>query len=278
MKKLVLLFSFLLLSQIVLGQALPQADPASVGVNPSRLERIDQLIETYIQRGWLPGGVFLIARKGKTVYHKSFGVKDPVQKKNYQKNDIFRIASMTKAITTVATLQLFEQGKLGLDDPVYAYIPAFKDAQVLDKFNNEDSSYTTVPAKSPVTIRQLLTHTSGITYGDFNPGKLQAVYADHDMTGVGLSHEEWSTKEFINRLARVPLAFQPGEKYLYGLSMDVLGRVIEVISGQPLDEYFEENIFKPLGLQDTYFYLPGAKHARLVPLYTLDKKRSLAIA
>ncbi len=218
---------------------------------------------------WLPGGVFLIARKGKIIYHKSFGDREP--QKAYKNQDIFRIASMTKAVTVVAIMQLFEQGKLGLDDPVHWYIPAYKEMTVLDEFNAEDSSFTTKPTSRPITIRHLLTHTSGITYGDFNPGKISIVYGKYDMLGVGLAHESWNNEEFINRLAKVPLVFEPGERYLYGLNMDVLGRVVEVITNKTLDQYFKDHIFTPLGMNDTHFYLPKSKHQRLVALYTASE-------
>lgn len=243
--------------------------PESVGFNSTRLELIDQHIQSYIDKEKVPGGVFLIARKGKIVYNKNFGnSKEGIP---YKKDDIFRIASMTKAITTVAVMQLYERGKLGLDDPVSKFIPAFKNQVVLDQFNKSDSSFTSIPVNRSVTIRHLLTHTSGIAYGSFNPGKIMAVYEKFDMNSVGFSHDSWTTEEFINRLAKVPLAFQPGERFLYGLNMDVLGRVIEVVSGMPLDEYFSNNIFEPLGMEDTYFYLPEEKHNRLAPIYSQTK-------
>ncbi|MBN1819389.1 MAG: beta-lactamase family protein [Prolixibacteraceae bacterium] len=263
------LFVFIISCQPVTTN-LESGSPESVGFNSERLALIDQHIQSFIDAKKVPGGVFLIARKGKIVYYKSFGnSKEGVPYKN---DDIFRIASMTKAITTVSIMQLYEQGKLGLDEPVFNYIPAFKDQVVLDSFNETDSSYTTVPVNSPVTIRQLLTHTSGIAYGGFNPGKIMAVYEKFGMNNVGLSHESWTTEEFINRLAKVPLAFQPGTRFLYGLNMDVLGRVIEVVSGMPLDKYFSENIFKPLGMTDTYFYLPEEKYDRLVQVFAQTGK------
>lgn len=252
--------------------------PQDAGISPERLQRLDDLIGKYIDEGKIPGGVFLVARYGQLVYYKSAGYRSADKKEMYQKDDIFRIASMTKAVTSVAVMQLYEQGLLGLDDPVYKYIPAFKETQVLDTFNEADSSYTTVPAQTPVTIRHLLTHTSGITYGDFNPGKLMAVYKKNGMLGVGLSHNSWTTEEFINRLAKVPLAFQPGERFLYGLNMDVLGRVVEVVSGEKLADYFRNHIFEPLGMTDTWFYLPKEKQPRLVPVYSFKQDGSLAMA
>ncbi|MDH3708619.1 MAG: beta-lactamase family protein [Cyclobacteriaceae bacterium] len=185
---------------------------------------------------------------------------------------------MTKAVTSVGIMQLFEQGKIGLDDPLHWYLPEYKEMVVLDTFEESDSSFTTKPAEKDITIRHLLTHTSGITYGDFNPGKIAAVYSRYDMLGVGLSHEEWTTQEFIKRLAKVPLVFEPGEKFLYGLNTDVLGRVIEVVSGLTLAQYFQEHIFDKVGMSDTHFYLPKNKQKRLVPLYTTTEDNGLSIA
>ncbi|MGI9542154.1 MAG: serine hydrolase domain-containing protein [Cyclobacteriaceae bacterium] len=280
--KLHLLLLFLFVSPLLLAQApsqpLAPGNPASVGISPDRLARLDQLIQLYVDKNWVPGGVFLVARQGKIVYHKSFGHRSTNNKKPYENDNIFRIASMTKAVTTVSIMQLYEQGKLGLDDPVSRFIPAYKEMQVLDTFNEVDSSYTTVPAENPITIRQLLTHTSGITYGPFNPGNIGAVYHKHGMSAVGLSHDEWTTEQFITNLANVPLAFQPGEKYLYGLNMDVLGHIVEVASGMSLSTYFQKNIFDPLGMEDTFFYVPKRKQSRLVPVYTYDQEGALIMA
>jgi CubicO group peptidase (beta-lactamase class C family) len=149
---------------------------------------------------------------------------------------------------------------------------------VLDQFNEKDSSYTAVPAKSPITIRQLLTHSSGIVYGAFSKGALRAIYAKKGLMDVGLSHTKMTTEEFINRLAEVPLAFHPGEKYTYGLNMDVLGRVVEVVSGNKLSDYFRKNIFEPLGMKNTFFYLPKEKQAKLVPIYLQKEDGTLEMA
>jgi len=267
-----LTFTFILFYSISLSnaQVLKKSEPEQAGMNGERLELLDNFIQKYIDEEKVPGGVFIIARKGNIVYNKSFGSRDE-KNETYKLNDIFRIASMTKAVTTVAIMQMYEHGKLGLDEPVQKYIPTFKDQQVLDSFNETDSTYTTVKANRPVTIRHLLTHTSGISYGGFNPGKIQIVYNKFRLNEVGLSHETWSTEEMADRIAKTPLAFQPGEKYMYGLNMDVLGRVIEVISGVGLDEYFSQNIFEPLGMEDSYFYLPENKYSRLVPVYTQTK-------
>lgn len=257
---------------------LTEGAPALVGMSDKKLAMIDQFIQDYVNKGYIPGGVFLIARDNQIVYYKNFGFRSTDKKLAYQKDDIFRIASMTKAVTSVAIMQLYEQGKLGLDDPVHNYIPAFKDSKVLDQFSEKDSSYTVVPAKSPITIRQLLTHTSGIVYGAFSQGALRAIYAKKGLMEVGLSHPKMTTEEFINRLAEVPLAFHPGEKYTYGLNMDILGRVVEVVSGSKLSDYFRKNIFEPLGMKNTFFYLPKEKQAKLVPIYLQKEDGTLEMA
>lgn len=266
-----LFFFILFLASISNAQILIENHPEKAGMNSQRLEKLDNFIQKYIDEKKIPGGIFLIARKGNIVYNKSFGTRND-KNEEYKQNDIFRIASMTKAVTSVAIMQLYEQGKLGLDEPVQKYIPAFKEQQVMDSFDKTDSSYTTVPAKHPVTIRHLLTHTSGISYGGFNPGKIQIIYNKFKLNEVGLSHPTWSTEEMANRIAAAPLVFQPGEEFMYGLNMDVLGRVIEVISGIGLNEYVKQNIFEPLGMNDTYFYLPENKHSRLVPVYNQTKE------
>ena len=255
---------------------LSQSNLHSEGLSKEDLAKIDEHITQYIEDKKVPGGSFLIQRKGEVIYKEHFGYRTSKNEVAYTDGDIWRIASMTKAITCVAIMQLWEQNKIGLDDPVYQYIPAFKDQTVLDTYNPADSSYTTVPVEKPVTIRNLLTHTSGIIYGSFNPGKLMAVYEKHDMN-VGFSHPTWTTEEWINRLAKVPLAHQPGAKFSYGLSMDVLGRIIEVVSKQPLNTYFKANIFDKVGMEDTYFYLPEDKWDRLVPVYTNVQGRLLAL-
>lgn len=278
--RFLLLFFLICFHLLAVAQpaVLTEGAPALVGMSDKKLAQIDQFIQDYVNKGYIPGGVFLIARDNQIVYYKNFGFRTTDKKAAYQKDDIFRIASMTKAVTSVAIMQLYEQGKLGLDDPVQNYIPAFKNSKVLDQFNEKDSCYTAVPAKSPITIRQLLTHSSGIVYGAFSQGALRAIYAKKGLMDVGLSHTKMTTEEFINRLAEVPLAFHPGEKYTYGLNMDVLGRVVEVVSGTKLSDYFRKNIFEPLGMKNTFFYLPKEKQAKLVPIYLQKEDGTLEMA
>lgn len=283
MKKTFLLVSlFLGLQIMLLAQKVPtgftSGTPEDAGMSSLRLQMASELIDQYIEEGKLPGGVFMAARYGQVVFFKTAGNRSTDPESPYRENDIFRIASMTKAVTTVAIMQLYEDGKIGLDEPVHKYLKAFEKQPVLDKFNEKDSSYTTIPAQSPVSIRHLLTHTSGIPYGEFNPGKIMAVYLKNNVVGGGLYHPTWTLEEFIDRLGRTPLAFQPGERYMYGLNMDVLGRIVEVVSGLKLEEYFRQNIFEPLGMEDTWFYLPKEKHSQLVPVYTVNREGVILIA
>jgi len=268
------------LAVLILWSCSPQSEwlastqPETVGYSSEAIREIENYIVSAIDEQVIPGGTFILAKEGKTILKKSFGRSgDSIYYKN---DDIYRIASMTKAITCVSIMQLVDAGKIELDDPLSKYIPAFSDQVVLDQFNPQDSSFTTVPVEKEVTIRNLMTHTSGIVYGSFNPGKLMAVYEQYDMN-VGFTHDEWSTEEWIDRLAEVPLAHQPGARFSYGLNMDVLGRIIEITSGQSLDEYFKENIFEPIGMNDSYFYLPKDKYDRLTPVMVKvqDTYRSL---
>lgn len=277
--KIRFILGLLSISIIAFGQnpsILAPASPESVGMSARTLAKIDAHINQYMEEGKVPGGSFMIVKKGKIVYEKNFGYHTSQNETAYQSSDIYRLASMTKAVTCVAIMQLWEQGKIGLDDPVYQYIPSFENQVVLDGFDPADSSYTTVPVDKPVTIRNLLTHTSGIVYGGFNPGKLMAVYEQFDMN-VGFSHPKWTTQEWIDKLGKVPLAHQPGKQFSYGLNMDVLGRVIEVVSGTPLNQYFKKNIFAKAGMKDTHFYLPQSKFERLVPVYTNVKGKLIAL-
>ena len=267
MKKLSYLFLSLLFLSACQQKAewLSPANPAEVGFSEEKVAEIQSYLQSAVDNKVIPGGTFVLAKNGRTVLNQSFGQVSA--DRAYQNDDIYRIASMTKAVTTIAIMQLVYQRLVYLDDPVYEYLPAYGNMMVLDEFNPVDSSFTTVKTEKAITIRNLLTHTSGIVYGSFNPGKLMAVYEQYDMN-VGFSHPEWTTEEWIGKLARVPLAHQPGERFSYGLNMDVLGRLIEEVTGRPLDVYFKEYIFDPLGMEDTYFYMPDNKFDRLTPVMT----------
>ncbi|WP_324670803.1 serine hydrolase domain-containing protein [Hymenobacter sp. GOD-10R] len=251
---------------------LKEAKAETVGMSTDRLQRLDRILQDYTSKNLAPGAIAYIVRDGKVVYNKAFGVDDVAAKTALQRDAIMRIASQTKAITSVGVMMLYEEGRFLLDDPISKYIPAFANPKVLATFNEKDSSYTTVPAKREVTIRQLLTHTSGIGYAVIGSKEIKAIYAKaHVPSGIGTS--EGSLATAMNALGPLPLVHQPGEQFTYGLSVDVLGYLIEVLSGQSLDEYFRQRIFEPLGMKDTYFYLPAAKQARLATLYTEDATR-----
>ncbi|WP_223651505.1 serine hydrolase domain-containing protein [Hymenobacter psoromatis] len=245
------------------------AAPASVGVSPEGLKQIDQLLQGYVDDGRLPGVIALVARDGKVVYRKALGYADAAAKTPLRPDAIERIASQTKAITSVGLMELYDQGKFQLDDPIAKYLPAFAHPQVLATFHAKDSTFTTVPARGEITIRQLLTHTSGIGYAVIGSAEARAIYAKaHIPSGVG--SPQGTLGPAIDALARQPLMNQPGERFTYGLSVDVLGRLIEVLSGQPLDQYLRAHVFEPLAMRDTYFYLPTDRQSRLVPLYSED--------
>jgi CubicO group peptidase (beta-lactamase class C family) len=282
MKRLLcaLLFAFSLYTYAQPGIRLAetlQPNALTPGVSAQRLARIDGLLQEYVAKGWLPGAVALVAKDGKIIYHKAFGNSSLKTPTPLQKDAIFRIASQTKAITSVGIMMLWEEGKLQLDEPVSRYIPEFKNPKVLASFNPADSSYTTVPAKSEVTIRQLLAHTSGIGYAQIGSPEMNALYAKAGVVGgIGVGNIILADK--IKILGGLPLFHQPSEKWTYGLNTDVLGYVIEVVSGTSLDRFFAVRIFNPLDMQDTYFYLPENKRNRLVTLYSEDKNKKLVPA
>lgn len=281
MRKIKLTFYCLLISLVVFSQkkstALQSASPESAGVSSERLKRIDQNIENWMKDGRLNGTVALITRNGKIVYNKAFGFDD-LEKKVPMKTDmIFRIASQTKAVTSVAVMILYEEGKFLLDDPLSRYIPEYAKPQVLDVFNERDSSFTTKPARREVTIRDLLTHTSGIGYAQIGSKEANAIYANHKIiSGIG-ADSGLVLATTMKKLGSLPLMHQPGEKWTYGLNTDVLGYLVEVVSGMSLADFFQQRIFEPLGMKDTYFYLPIEKHNRLVHLYQ-EKDRKLTAA
>lgn len=244
---------------------LTESAPASVGLSAERLARIDAMCEQAISENQVPGIVALVARDGKIVYHKAFGKADNVSGRDMQRDAIFRIASQTKAITSTAVMMLWEEGKFQLDDPIANYLPEFKDATVLDTVF-ADGTYGTIPADKPITIRHLITHTSGLGYGviDGDP-RFKKMYADAGITDL-FTTENISIGESVKKLARLPLHHHPGEKFTYSEGLDVLGYFIEVVSGMPLDKFFRTRIFDPLGMDDTWFYLPADKHSRLVTI------------
>lgn len=266
-------FVLLMISLNVSGQKLPVDKPENIGLSPDRLKRIDVVMNEYVGNGKMPGMIAMIIRHGKVGYFKSFRMKDIEEKKEMSNDAIFRIASMSKAITTVAIMTLYEEGYFLLTDPVSKFMPEFKNPKVVIKSPTTDSVIF-VPAKSEITIRQLLNHTSGITYGDGLQGRY---YRQAGMT-VGLTPTEGTIAEMIKKLGQLPLISRPGEEFHYGMSVDVLGYLIEVISKMPLNEFLNKRIFEPLKMQDTYFTLPQNKLPRLTTLYKMESDGRLSPA
>ncbi len=243
---------------------LSETSPASQGMSGERLDRIDAMLQKAVADQDVPGIVALIARNGKIVFHKAYGMADNQSNRALKKDDIFRIASQTKAITSTAVMLLWEEGKFRLDDPISKYLPDFKEARILKNFNDKDSSYTSVPAQNQITIRHLLTHTSGIGYGVIDgDARFKKLYAKAGVTDL-FTTENISIEESVKKLAQLPLHHNPGEKYAYSEGLDVLGYFLEVVSGMPFDQFLRTRIFGPLGMNDTWFYLPKEKHSRLV--------------
>lgn len=239
--------------------------PAAVeGMSVERLNLIDKMCREAIENGDIPGAVALIARNGKIVYHKAFGMADNQSRRALKRDDIFRIASQSKAITATAVMMLWEEGKFRLDDPVSKYIPEFENAQLLDSLKESDTTYTTKPAENPITIRHLLTHTSGLGYGVIDGDeRFRKIYHKAGITDL-FTTKNISIGESVTKLARLPLHHEPGEKYTYSEGLDVLGYFIEVVSGMPFDKFLRTRLFAPLDMHDTWFYLPADKADRLV--------------
>ncbi len=259
------------------AQTLKESNPQTAGMSAERLKRIDKVLQEYVDKKWIAGASAIIAKDGKIVYYKATGYNDVENKTALNRDAIFRIASQTKAITSVAVMMLYEEGKFLLKDPVSKYIPEFANLQVLDKFNAADTTYTTVPAKRNITIHDLLTHTSGIGYAQIGSKEATAIYAKHGIVGgIGVGKILLSDK--MKTLGSLPLFHQPGEQWTYGLNTDLLGYLVEVVSGMSLDEFFSKRIFGPLGMKDTYFYLPKEKHNRLAILYTENEQKQIVKA
>jgi CubicO group peptidase (beta-lactamase class C family) len=248
-----------------LKPSLEVVDPASAGFDRVRLARIDEHFRTYVDDGRLPGWQILVSRGGAVVHFSSHGRRDQEARRPVEPDTIFRVYSMTKPITSVAAMMLFEEGAFELTTPVSRFIPAFAGAQVFVR--GSALKPTTVPATEPVRIWHLLSHTAGLTYGFHHAHAVDEAYRS--------AGYEWNWPEgadlatACDTWARLPLAFQPGTEWNYSVATDVLGRVVEVASGQSLDRFFAERIFKPLGMEDTHFWVPEADRQRLAALYAV---------
>jgi CubicO group peptidase (beta-lactamase class C family) len=266
-----LLLGFLVLSSCcALAQDLPAAKPETLGLSSERLERIGTAVQHDIDDKRIAGAVTLVIRRGHVAWFKSLGMMDREAGKAMQPDAMFRICSMTKPITSVAVMMLYEEGRFLLEDPVSKYLPEFRNPKVLVKpASGEPYS---IPATKEITVRDLLRHTSGITYqwnGDLGPMYESAGVAS------GLLQYEGTIGDSVKHLAAQPLLFNPGSRFEYSLGVDVLGRLVEVLSGKPLDEFFRTRIFEPLGMKDTYFFPPDNKLDRLAAAYTYSADKGL---
>jgi CubicO group peptidase (beta-lactamase class C family) len=249
--------------------ALAYENPSEVGISEERLARIDSMCLKEIKEGNLPGIVALVARNGKIIYHKAFGTADAKTQRILKKDDIFRLASQSKAITATAVMMLWEEGRFRLDDPISKYIPEFKKPQVLDSLF-ADGTFTTKPAIREISIRHLLTHTSGIGYGVIDgDDRFKKIYKDAGITDL-FTTKKISIADNIKKLAHLPLHHNPGDEFTYSESYDVLGYFIEIISGETFDTYLQKHIFEPLKMTNTAFYLPKSKEDRLVSVQTKE--------
>jgi CubicO group peptidase (beta-lactamase class C family) len=257
---------------------LPTCKPESVGLSSAKLDELKPMLQKLVDDGMIPGAVALVARHGRIAYTTTIGYRDLASKTPMTDDTIFAIASMTKPVTCIAAMILVEQGKLKLDDPVEKYLPELKNLSVLgDPKDDAKDSLATVPIKRPITVRDLMAHTSGFAYGVALPGLAPAGRIAVAYERGGLTDRSSKTiAELVERLSKVPLAHQPGEGWTYGLSHDVLGRVIEVVSGETFDHYLEAHIFTPLDMHDTSFLVPESKHARVATIYRAEGEKPLA--
>ena len=236
---------------------LPAADPSAYGLCPKRLRRVSTVMQSYIDRGLTAGGITLVTRRNRIVHYECHGLADTAKKKPMTKDTLFRLYSMSKPVTAVAVLMLYEETAFFLDEPVKKFLPEFSGLKV--KQLKPDGSFILVPPHREVTIHDLLTHTGGLTYEGFD---------EAEERGMNL-------KKFVKHICRLPLTSHPGEKWQYSVSNDILGRLVEVVSGQTFDKFLEKRLFGPLGMKDTGFFVPKEKQARLAALYTHDKKGRL---
>jgi CubicO group peptidase (beta-lactamase class C family) len=258
-----LIFVFLFVS-FAFSKDFETAAPETVGMSSNRLARIDSILAKAVEQQRVKGVVAMIAKNSKVTYYKAFGEMD--DGRPMQKDTIFRICSMSKPITAVAVMMLWEQGLFTLDDPIANYIPEFKDMKVLVMDKNAEKGYRLDPAKRPITIRQLLSHTSGLTYGFIGWPVIAQCYVDNDVSD-GFRVTDGTIGDWAKRIAKCPLAFQPGEGWEYGLNLDVLGRFVEVVSGMPFNQFLQKNVFDPLKMKDTSFFVTSEKVRRLAALY-----------
>jgi CubicO group peptidase (beta-lactamase class C family) len=271
------MFTTLLLAGLVAttgwAQGLPATDPSTVGLSETRLQRLEDVIQGYVDNQAVAGAVTLIARRGREAHIQAYGMADRADGTPMEPDSIFRIASMTKPVTSVAVLMLYEEGHFKLNDPVGQYLPELAELEVLTP-SDDGTTFSRAPARQTMTIRHLLTHTSGIGYrflGDLGGSpKLRALADLYGEAGIadGLAEHDGTIEELVTALGDLPLLHEPGAAFSYGLSDDVLGRLVEVVSGMSFDVFLRTRLFEPLGMVDTSFYVPAAKADRMASIYT----------
>ena len=252
-----------LVPQLLSAQGLLRAAPEDVGLSSERLARLTAALQDHVDEGRLPGAVALVARHGRIAYLEAVGYRDRESNAPLTTDAIFRIASQTKALASVGVMLLQEEGKLLITDPVGKYLPEFMETTVAQP--NGAGGYDVVPAKRPITIRDLLTHTAGISYGN---GPASGQWDAAGITGWYFADRDETVGDVMARLAALPLDAQPGEAWVYGYNTDILGAMIEKISGRTLGEFLRARLLGPLGLDDTHFFLPEAKVDRLATVYS----------
>lgn len=248
------------------AQAVPSAPPEEVGLSSDRLRRIDDYVQRHLEASHFAGAVTVVARRGRVAHFKAYGWQDIETETPMAEDSIFRIYSMSKPITSIAVMMLFEEGRFLLNDPVSKFLPDFKGLEVGIEEANEETGekvLKTVPAEREVTIRDLLRHTSGLTYGFWGNSLVDKMYLEKKVL-----RRDGSIQETVAKLGTIPLKHQPGTIWEYSVSTDVLGRLVEVVSGQPFDEFLEQRLFSPLGMKDTGFFVPSDKTDRLTTVYT----------
>ena len=259
----------LLISLAAVADPLPTTSPESVGLSSKRLQAITDTLKADIAKGTIPGAVLMISRHGKIAYFEAMGSLDPEKKTPMTKDAIFRIYSMSKPITTVAAMMLFEDGKLALTDPVAKYIPAFKDLKVREEKLGAEGTVTVelVAPKRPMNVQDLMRHSSGLTYGFFGEGAVKKAYLE-----ANLYDGQFDNAQFADRLSKLPLVYHPGTTWDYSHATDILGRIVEVVSGKALYQFERENILDPLGMTDTSFYVTDpTKQGRIAEPFPNDR-------
>ncbi|MFD2587860.1 serine hydrolase domain-containing protein [Croceitalea marina] len=253
------------------------ATPSEVGMSLDSLAKIDTMVMKFVETKKYPGAVTLIAKNGKIIYESEVGWTDSTRTEPYRKDHLFRMASMTKPVVSVATMQLVEAGKLNLDDPIGKYIPSFMETETLTDFNEVDTTWTTTATATIPTVRQLLTQTAGVPYGFMNPKVNGAILAKYGIPDLS-THLPITIAETASKLGDLPLMHEPGEKWMYGLNTDVLGRVVEVASGMKLDDYIREYITKPIGADRFDFYFNDSLTKKLAKVHLTKADGTIVLA